>query len=153
MEDTHLENWGKAFAAGLAGAVALTGVHQLAKRMTPRAPRMDVVGQRALVRGAEAAGTKLPTQPGLYRMALAGDLLANSAYYSLIACGRDAHIWTRAVALGAAAGVGALALPRHLGLGDPPSSDSAANKIMTVAWYLIGALTTAATAEYLLTES
>ena len=153
METTHVENWGKAFAAGLAGAVALTTVHQLARRLTDNAPRMDVLGERAIVRGAEAAGTRIPTEPSLYRLALAGDLAANSAYYSLIACGRDPRIWTRAVTMGVAAGIGALALPRRLGLGDPPRSWNTANRIMTVAWYLIGALTTAATAEYLLSDA
>ena len=153
MEDTHVENWGKALAAGLAGALALTGIHQLAQKLTAKAPRMDVLGERAIVRSAEAVGAPIPVEPSLYRMALAGDIVANSAYYSMIACGRDPRIWTRAVTMGVAAGVGALALPRHLGLGDPPHSSSGANRIMTVAWYLVGALTTAATAEYLLNES
>ena len=55
--------------------------------------------------------------------------------------------------MGAAAGVGALALPRRLGYGSASGNASAASRIMTIAWYLIGALATAATAEYLLTES
>ena len=131
MENAHLENWKTAFAAGLAGAVALTGAQHLARKLT-----------RA----------QLPVEPSLYRMALAGDIVANSAYYSLIACGRDPRIWTRAVTMGVGAGVAALALPHRLRLGDPPRA-STATRIMTIAWYLAGALTTAATAEYLLTES
>jgi hypothetical protein len=105
---------------------------------------MDVLGERAIARALALRGEEVPPQPTLQRWALAGDLLANSAYYSLVACGRDAHVWRRGVALGLAAGAGALVLPRPLGLGDPPKSDQLANQIMTVAWYLIGGLAAAA---------
>lgn len=106
---------------------------------------MDVLGGRAIARTIQATGGTPPPASTLRRWALAGDLLANSAYYSLVACGRDAHVWRRAVVLGMAAGLGALLLPPHIGLGDPPHSERPANQIMTVAWYLLGALATAAT--------
>jgi len=144
MDQTHINNWGAAFAAGICGAVALTAVHQLARRVTDQAPRMDVLGERAIARTIEAAGGVVPDEPSLNRWALAGDLLANSAFYSLVACGRDAHMWRRGMAMGLAAGAGALVLPRRLGLGDAPRSDHLGNQIMTVAWYLIGGLAAAA---------
>lgn len=131
-------------AAGAVGAVALTTAHQFARIFTERAPRMDVVGGRAIERGVEAAGGEPPHGESLLRWALAGDLLANSAYYSLVAYGRDPHVWRRGAALGLAAGAGALVLPRRMGLGDPPRSTSPANQLMTVAWYLIGGLAAAA---------
>ncbi|HZB25113.1 MAG TPA: hypothetical protein VE379_03195 [Vicinamibacterales bacterium] len=143
MKDV-LSNWGRAYAAGMAGATALTAVHQVARRVFEDAPRMDVVGERGIARGVEAAGGTPPEGPSLHRLALAGDLFANSAYYSLVACGSRAHVWRRGVVLGLAAGAGALALPRHMGLGDPPRSDRMANQIMTVAWYLVGGLAAAA---------
>jgi hypothetical protein len=143
MEDHTFQDWGAALAAGVCGAVALTAVHQLARRVTNDAPRMDVLGERAIARTVEAAGGTLPLQPTLHRWALAGDLAANSIYYSIVACGRDAHMWTRGVALGLAAGAGALVLPRRLGLGDAPKSDHLPNQLMTVAWYLIGGLAAA----------
>lgn len=139
-----MNRWGSALLAGACGAVALTAVHQLARRVTDEAPRMDVLGERAITRGLQAAGSPVPPPARLHRWALAGDLLANSAYYSLVACGRDPHVWRRGVALGLAAGAGALVLPRPLGLGDAPKSDHLANQIMTVAWYLVGGLTAAA---------
>ena len=105
---------------------------------------MDVLGERAIARTVRAAGGTLPLQPTLHRWALAGDLVANSLYYSVVACGRDAHLWTRGVALGLAAGAGALVLPRRIGLGDAPKSDHVPNQLMTVAWYLIGGLAAAA---------
>ena len=122
MEKATSQDWTNSFIAGMCGAVALTVVHQLARRVTDDAPRMDVLGERAIARTVRAAGGTLPMPRTLHRWALAGDLLANSAYYSLVACGRDAHMWTRGVAMGLAAGAGALVLPRRIGLGDPPRS-------------------------------
>lgn len=143
MNDT-LINWGRALAAGAVGAVTLTTIHQLARRVSSDAPRMDVVGGRAIEQGMLAAGTEPPQGRRLERWALAGDLLANSAYYSLVACGTEPSVWRRATTLGLAAGAGALVLPRRMGLGDPPRSSSVKNQIMTVAWYLLGGLATAA---------
>jgi hypothetical protein len=143
MENSLVHDWSQSLLAGACGAVALTAVHQLARRMTDDAPRMDVLGERAIARTVQAAGGTLPMQPRLHRWALAGDLVANSAYYSLVACGRHAHMWKRGVAMGLAAGAGALVLPRRIGLGDPPRSHHVPNQIMTVAWYLIGGLAAA----------
>jgi hypothetical protein len=143
MDESQLNRWGGALAAGAVGAVALTAVHQFARRVTDTAPRMDVLGERAIARTVTAAGGALPLQPALQRYALAGDLVANSMYYSLVACGSRSGLWARGVALGLAAGAGALVLPRRLGLGKPPRSHHVSNQIMTVAWYLIGGLAAA----------
>ena len=146
MSNALTVQWARAFAAGSVGATVLTTLHQVARGMTDDAPRMDVVGRRAIERGIKAAGRPMPSRCAVQRMALAGDLVCNSAYYSLIPCGREPRVWRRALGLGLAAGVGALLLPRRLGLGDPPRSDRPANQAMTIAWYLLGALATAAAA-------
>ena len=138
-----------AILSGMAGAAALTAVHQAARMVTDSAPRMDVVGVRASARGKDAAIgseiTPLATteNPALYNMALAGDLVFNSAYYSM------ATTWTRGAALGLLAGIGALVLPQRLGLGQPPKSELLSNQVMTVAWYLVGGLAAAWTAQCL----
>lgn len=130
--------------AGAAGALALTAVHQAARAVTDDAPRMDVVGMRALARGLGAAGAEpRGHEDAMYAATLAGDLLSNSAYYAL------ATTYPRGVALGLAAGIGALLLPEPMGLGTPPKSDRLPNRVMTVAWYLIGGLVAAATARRL----
>jgi hypothetical protein len=130
--------------SGMAGAVALTAVHQAARAVTDSAPRMDVVGMRALSRAATSAGEDAPqAHRGLYRATLAGDLICNSAYYSL------ATTYTRGTVMGLLAGIGALVLPQRLGLGAPPKSDLLSNQVMTVAWYVIGGLAAAATAQWL----
>ena len=142
-----------ALLSGIAGAAALTAVHQAAQILTDSAPRMDVVGMRAIARGKHAAETASggstipePTNPALYNMALAGDLVFNSAYYSF------ATTWTRGAALGLLAGIGALVLPKKMGLGDPPKSELLSNQLMTVAWYTIGGLAAAWTARCLATR-
>jgi hypothetical protein len=128
-----------ALASGALGAVVLTAVHQAAPGMVPHAPRMDRVGMRAVARGMHALGADPPRGRRLYNLTLAGDLLANTAYYALAAlAGR--HSVTAGTALGAIAGVGALALPRRVGLDDPPHSEARANQAMTIAWYTIGGL-------------
>src|SRR3954447_6028938 len=48
---TRRERLRDAVASGAAGALALTAVHQLARRRVRRAPRMDVLGMRAIARG------------------------------------------------------------------------------------------------------
>ena len=132
------------FISGLAGAAALTAVHQAARALTDSAPRMDVVGMRALARGSKALETDAPeTHKGLYRAALAGDLICNSAYYSL------ASTYTRGTVMGVLAGVCALVLPQRMGLGNPPKSDLLSNQVMTLSWYLIGGLVAAGTAQWL----
>jgi len=138
-----------ALLSGMAGAAALTAVHQAARLVTDDAPRMDVVGIRAIARCREATGdpsvaaTPARENPALYNMALAGDLVFNSVYYSL------ATTWARGAALGLIAGVSALVLPRKMGLGDPPQSELLSNQVMTVAWYVIGGLAAAWTAQCL----
>jgi hypothetical protein len=137
------DGFARAAAAGAAGAAALTGVHQLALGLTEAAPRMDILGMRALKRSMRTAGLQPPRGRTLYNWTLAGDLLSNGAYYSLVAGPRP---WMRGAVLGLAAGAGALLLPQRIGLGHPPKSEYVTNQVMTVAWYLLGGLVAAATA-------
>jgi hypothetical protein len=134
----------RAVVSGAAGAVALTAIHQLASRYVEDAPRMDVVGMRAIARGLLEMGIEPPAGERLYQTTLAGDLVSNTLYYSAVCCGGRAALET-GTGLGLAAGVGALVLPPVMGLGAPPHSDSWANRIMTVAWYTLGGVVAGAT--------
>ena len=136
-----------ALLSGAAGAVALTTVHQAARAITPDAPRMDIVGMRALTRCLRASGHEPQDRDRLYLATLAGDLISNSAYYSL------ATTFTRGTVLGLLAGIGALLLPEPMGLGSPPKSERLPNQVMTVAWYLTGGLVAAAVARQLARRS
>lgn len=135
--------------AGLAGAGVLTALHQATRAVTPKAPRMDVLGMRALAKMRRAAGADVPPRDELYKQTLAGDIVSNAAYYALVGAGRNANPWLRGAALGTLAGVGALVLPQRMGLGEPPASHSALNRALTVALYVAGGLAAAGVAHLL----
>lgn len=126
-----------ALASGVAGAVALTAVHQAARGRMADAPRMDVLGMRAIRRFVPGFEHERPRSSRLSRWAIAGDLLANTLYYAAVPGKSTGATFARAAALGLGAGTGALWLPQPMGLGDPPNSDSNANRLMTVAWYTL----------------
>jgi hypothetical protein len=132
--------------SGAIGAVALTALHELARRRVTTAPRMDLMGMRALRRMAPQLREAQVSSGKLHTAALVGDLVCNSLYYAAIPGRTHVATWLRATALGVAAGVGALLLPERMGLGPPPHSDRRSNQAMTVAWYAVGAAATAAVA-------
>lgn len=129
-----------ALRPGLAGALALTALHEGARRVLPDAPRMDVLGKRGLEKSAGFLGLRKRHGAALYRQALVGDVLSNGLYYSLVAFGRPERPYLRGLLLGALAGVGALVLPPYLGLGRAPSRLTQRTKVLTVAWYTLGGL-------------
>lgn len=126
-----------AVGSGLVGAVVLTAIHQVAREMIKDAPRMDVLGRRAIAKGLKRLGIRPPRKATLQRYALAGDIVSNSLYYALVGVG-GGHSMSKGALLGALAGVGAVALPPRMGLGRRPSRATRATKAMTVAWYTAG---------------
>ncbi|MDX5347146.1 MAG: hypothetical protein LPJ89_03410 [Hymenobacteraceae bacterium] len=132
----------QSLASGLAGAAALTLVHEIARRVDPDAPRMDILGMRSLTKIMESADEEPPEGSTLHSMAMAGDMVSNSLFYSLTGTGKDA--WWRGAGLGLAAGLGAVYLPGPMGLGEAPSNRTTKTQIMTVAWYTLGGLAAAA---------
>src|SRR4051794_36367959 len=136
--------WGDALLSGLAGAVTLTLVHESVRRLRPDAPRMDTLGRRTIARGMEAIGMEPPSGDRLQAAALAGDLVSNTLYYSLVGLGEPSGALARGAALGAAAGLGAVALPPVMGLGHRPGARTIRTAVMTVGWYLAGGLAAAA---------
>jgi hypothetical protein len=131
--------------SGAVGAGVLTIIHQLAQGVRSDAPRMDVVGMEVLGTSLTLAGAQVPDDARLYNMTLAGDLLSNTLFYAAVPAKNARTTFLRAAVLGVSAGVGALTLPRYLVNNDPPHSHHVANNVMTVAWYLAGALAAAAT--------
>ena len=125
---------------GLAGACAVTLIHESVRKIVPKAPRMDLLGMNAISKGLNAAGIKTPTGNKLYTMALAGDILSNSIYYALAGTGNEKNIWLKSSILGLAAGVAAITLPGPLGLEEKHSARTAETKLMTVGLYVAGAL-------------
>lgn len=142
----------EALAGGAAGAAVLTLIHETARRAVPDAPRMDVLGKRALAAGARAVGAEPPSGARLHAAALAGDLAANAAYYALVGLGGPGGAVARGGLLGLAAGLGAVLLPGPLGLGTAPSRRTPQTAAMTVAWYTLGGLVAGAVYRQLRTD-
>ncbi|WP_442877249.1 hypothetical protein, partial [Deinococcus sp. YIM 134068] len=148
-----LRRWLPPLAAGLAGAVTLTLLNEGVRRVLPHAPRMEVIGGRALSDAVGATGAEPPRGRDLYRWSLAGDLVSNTLYYGLVGVGAREGAWTRGGALGLAAGLGAAFLPGPLGLGRQPGERRPLTPALTVAWYLTAGLVAAAVARGSVGES
>ena len=125
---------------GLAGACAVTLIHESVRKIVPKAPRMDLLGMNAISKGLNAAGIKTPIGTRLYTMALAGDILGNSLYYALAGTGNEKNIWLKSSMMGVAAGIGAVILPGTLGLETKHSARTTETKLMTVGLYVAGAI-------------
>ena len=129
--------------AGLGGAIVLTALHETLKNVDEEMPRIDLVGEEALQKTSDFFGVKIANKDTLYKATLAGDLMSNAAYFSLIA-GNRKDLWTRAASSGLLAGLGAIALPKEMGLNDEPVTKSFKTKALTVGYYMAGAFATAA---------
>jgi predicted cobalt transporter CbtA len=93
---------------------------------------------RAVAKTLKGIGDEPPCGRQLYRWTLAGDVISNGLYYSLVGVGDPAGVWRRGAVLGLAGGIGAVVLPKLLGLGSSPSARTPATAAMTIAWYLAG---------------
>ena len=134
----------RALIGGAAGAVTVTALNEAARRLVPRAPRLDALGRRGLVKMLRLAGVRPPTGDAQFRWAMAGDLASNTVYYSLVGAGAKKRPWLRGALLGLGAGVGAALLPPRVGLGRRPTQDAPTTQLLTVAWYFAGGLAAAA---------
>jgi len=126
--------------AGLAGAVALNVLHESLKKTDDIMPRVDLLGEEALQKLLGYFGTGISNENDLYKATLAGDLVSNAIYYSFIGAGKNKNIMANAVALGLAAGIGAVVLPKPMGLNPKPVTKTTKTKLLTIAYYLTGAL-------------
>jgi hypothetical protein len=134
--------FGRALTAGAVGAVAVTLANELGRRNISDAPRLDLLGTRAVAKltGRRAARFLPGKRRKLVRTALAGDLVSNALYYALVSPGRSARPVVRGLWMGVLAGVGAVVLGPRLGLGHRPSDATVETAGLTVAWYAIGGI-------------
>ena len=132
----------KNMIAGLAGAIALNVLHETLKEKN-NTPRVDLLGEEALQKGLSKVGAKIDNEPDLYKATLTGDIISNTLYYSLIGAGDVKYIWPKAIFLGLTAGIGAVKLPEPMGLDSEPVAKNDQVKVMTVGYYIFGAVVTA----------
>jgi len=127
-----------AIGGGLAGAVALTLLHEVTRRLDKDAPRMDLLGMDALSRGIKKVGAEIPEAANLYKLTLAGDIISNAMYYSIAAAGNKKYVVPKGTFLGLAAGLGALFLPKTAGLNPKHSNKTLKTQLLTTSFYLMG---------------
>lgn len=129
-----------ALLSGAAGAAFLTVVHESVRQFAPTAPRVDILGRRLIKRAFHQTGNPAPASGTEYALALTGDLLSNTLYYSLVGLGDPETANVRGRLLGVGAGLAALTLPERLNLPEEPVSRHLSTKLMTVAWYTLGGM-------------
>ncbi|MGI4729172.1 MAG: hypothetical protein ACRYGB_11425 [Janthinobacterium lividum] len=133
-----------ALAGGLAGAVTLNLIHESYRKIDEDAPKIHLIGEEALLKMLKSASLPLPkNRDALYKWTLAGDIISNAAYYSLIAVGKNKNLWKRGLILGLTAGVGGVLMPKKMGLNNAPTDRTLETKVLTLLWYTLGGLAAA----------
>lgn len=143
---------GKSLVSGVAGAATLTLIHETAKQFVPGAPRVDVIGMRAIAKPMRRAGYHPPSRDRLYYVTLLGEVVSNSAYYAMAGVGDRRDALRRGAMLGLIGGVGAVVLPPLVGLGRQPHHRNPWTQMMTVAWYTAAGVVAGLTAQALATN-
>ncbi|MBD0368349.1 MAG: hypothetical protein ICV51_09305 [Flavisolibacter sp.] len=138
-----------ALEGGLAGALALTLLHEVFRKIDPKAPRMDLLGMNAISKTLRKAGISPPPRTKLFYITMAGDIISNALYYSMAIRGRKKMDIVRGLLLGSGAGLGALLLPKPLQLNKAYTNRTTKTKVLTIALYIIGGVVAASVASYL----
>jgi len=126
----------KKILAGLGGAIALNLLHETIRKNFDNVPEINKVGEEALNKTLAKADAEITDHDKLYAATLAGDIIGNGMYYATTATtGFN-------IASGLAMGIGAITLPQKIGLDENPVAESTQKKVMTVAYYLFGAIVT-----------
>ena len=131
-------------AGGLAGTLTVASMHEALRRITPDAPRMDILDMDLIRKGLTSIHKEVPGEEELQRLAVGGELFCDTAYYSLTGIGGQKGAWLRGALLGLIAGVTAVILPKPLGLPTEPSNKTLGTQFMTVGLYVMGGLVAAA---------
>lgn len=139
----------KSTIGGLAGACTLTLLNESVKRLDKDAPRMDLLGMNAVARLMKGNSFLTQTVDKLLPVALAGDLVSNSLYYSMADAEGEKKTLIRGALLGLGAGLGAVVLPKSLGLNEDATTRTLKTKILTVTWYVVGGLVAAAAMNFM----
>lgn len=134
--------WIRNIAAGLIGSVALNILHETIRKNVNNVPEVNLLGAEAVNKTLSQYGRPIQDPDDLHKVTLELDLIANAAYYSAIG-GSGKYIWPKAIVMGLSAGIGALKLPEPLGLDPTPVTATTQKQVMTVGYYLFGALVTA----------
>jgi hypothetical protein len=126
-------------AGGLAGALSVTMMQEILKRVDPSAPRLDLLRKQAAFKIADKMGNGTSHARTVNGMGLAGDIISNTLYFSLTAAAGKRAVPVGSL-LGIGMGAGAITLPSKLGLNSYFSGGTRKRKWMTIGMYLVGGL-------------
>ncbi|KFC20334.1 hypothetical protein [Chryseobacterium sp. FH1] len=125
----------KKILAGFGGAIALNILHETIRKNFDNVPHINELGEEALLKLTDNTSIDISGENSLYAATLAGDIISNGLYYASTATNHN-------ISSGLLMGIGAVALPKHIGLNDKPVAENFKKKAMTVGYYLFGALVT-----------
>ncbi|MDD3789624.1 MAG: hypothetical protein PHO94_13155 [Petrimonas sp.] len=123
----------KRIIAGFGGAIALSVLHEILKKNMDELPDFEEVGEEAIDKSLEKVNLKVLDTSKLYNATVAGDVITNGIYYAFTPFKMNTVI-------GALGGLGAMALPKKLGLDNTPIAGTDKKKMMTIGYYIFGAL-------------
>jgi len=118
-----------------------TAIHESARRLIPRASRLDSLGRQGLVRVIRGFGARAPGRDELQAVALVGDLVGNAGLFAAalaVSSPRSAPV--RGAMVGVLAGLATLMVPPQLKIGPRPGQLPPVTRVMTVGFYVGGGL-------------
>ena len=126
--------------AGLAGSLALTGVHQLFKKYYSGSPNLDQVGEEAIKLSLEKVDAPTTDEEQVYAAAMGGNILSNALLFSTLATSTNtSQIISKTLGTGLLGAAGTIGLADQL-LGNNKATNTDQKKWMTAGYYLIGAI-------------
>lgn len=123
----------KRLIAGFAGAITLNLLHEFMKNNFEEAPEFNEIGEEAIDKSLDKINLKVKDHDKLYNATVAGDILTNGLYFAFTPFKMNSII-------GALGGLGAIVLPKKLGLDNTPIAGTDKKRMMTVGYYIAGAL-------------
>lgn len=126
--------------AGLAGSLALTGVHQIFKKYISGAPNLDQVGEKAIQASLEKVDVNVSDEEQVYAAAMGGNILSNALLFSTLATSTNtSQIISKTLGTGLLGAAGTIGLADQL-LGNNKATNTDKKKWMTAGYYLLGAV-------------
>lgn len=126
----------KRIVAGIGGAVALNTLHKIVKNNFHGVPNFDELEGEAIDKSLGKMNLQLKDSDKLYNATVAGDIVTNAIYYTFTPFKMNTVI-------GALGGLGAMVIPKKLGLDNTPIAGTDKKKMITVGYYVFGALVAA----------
>jgi hypothetical protein len=122
----------KALVSGLAGACAVTLMNETIRQFDDEAPRLDLLGMRAL--------SDVASPDNLRAKALVSDLTLNTLYYSIVGASDAESGPLCGAALGVSGGIGAVTLPGPMGYGNDLTNRTRKTRALSIAYYTAAGL-------------